>query len=396
MIAIRVYLRTYTNDNSGIVWISFYLNREKITISTKVSVDVKNWNDKKQRVTSGDKQAADKNLIIENILSRINNVLVKYRLRDKKITKDSFMRAYHRPDDYDSIFEFIADYQKKIGHRIEMSTFATHQTVIRKLKEYNAVLTFDDIDKDWLDRYFSYLKKSLDNNDNTAYKNMSILKKYIRAAYKEGYMDSNPFEDWSIKRGTSSCVYLTESELQTLATMYRNGELNYQLHKTLEFFLFLCFSSLHVGDAKKLQLEQFSDNHFTYFRIKLRNSKPVPILVPISEPLRYVMRNIVGDRKRGPIFEKVPADQTMNKHLKDIAAIAGIKKTLTHKVGRHTFATIFLRKTKDLASLKEILGHSDLKETLIYAHVLDESKQEGIQCFNSFDFKKESVDVIAL
>ena len=61
MIAIRVYLRTYTNDNSGIVWISFYLNREKITISTKVSVDVKNWNEKKQRVTSGDKQAADKN-----------------------------------------------------------------------------------------------------------------------------------------------------------------------------------------------------------------------------------------------------------------------------------------------------------------------------------------------
>ena len=148
MIAIRIYLRTYTNANSGIVWITFYLNREKIKISTRVSVDVKNWNEKKQRVTSGDKQAADKNLIIENILSRINNVLVKYRLRDKKITKDSFMRAYHRPDDYDSIFEFIADYQKKIGHRIEMSTFATHQTVIRKLKEYNAVLTFDDIDKD--------------------------------------------------------------------------------------------------------------------------------------------------------------------------------------------------------------------------------------------------------
>ena len=68
-----------------------------------------------------------------------------------------------------------------------MSTFSTHQTVINKLKEYNSVLTFDDIDRDWLDRYFCYLKKDLDNNDNTAYKNMSILKKYIRAAYKEGY-----------------------------------------------------------------------------------------------------------------------------------------------------------------------------------------------------------------
>lgn len=76
----------------------------------------------------------------------------------------------------------------------------------------------------------------------------------------------------------------------------------------------------------------------------------------------------------------------MNRYLKEIAAIAGIEKHITHKVGRYTFATIFLRKTKDIASLKEILGHSDLKETLVYAHVLNESKQEGVQCFNSFAF----------
>lgn len=74
----------------------------------------------------------------------------------------------------------------------------------------------------------------------------------------------------------------------------------------------------------------------------------------------------------------------MNRYLKEIAKMAEIDKPLTHKVGRHTFATIFLRKTKDIAALKEILGHSDISETLVYAHVLDESKQEGIQCFNQF------------
>lgn len=74
----------------------------------------------------------------------------------------------------------------------------------------------------------------------------------------------------------------------------------------------------------------------------------------------------------------------MNRLLKEIAIIAEIEKNLTLKVGRHTFATIYLRKTKDLSSLKEILGHSSLHETMVYAHVMDESKQEGIQCFNSF------------
>lgn len=57
---------------------------------------------------------------------------------------------------------------------------------------------------------------------------------------------------------------------------------------------------------------------------------------------------------------------------------------MSFKSRRHTFATYFLKKTKDLTTLKEILGHSELRETLIYAHVLDESKQEGIKSFDTF------------
>lgn len=363
---------------------SFYINREKVNFSTKVAIDEKNWNCNKQCVGNGDKLYRDKNLIIENVLSRINNVLVKYRLRDKKLTRSSFLRAYHRPTDYDTFYNFVSDYQRKISVRMELPTLMTHMSVIRKLKEYNATLVFDDITREWLDDYFCYLKKELGNNDNTAYKNMSTLRKYVRAAYKAGYMDENPFDDWSIKRTTSNCVYLTEDELRILVNLYNGGELEYKLHKTLEFFLFMCFSSLHVGDAKRLKLEQFSEASFTYFRIKLRNSKPEPIQVPISDPLRKILHNIVGTRLKGPVFEQTPAEQTMNKYLKEIAAIAEIDKGITHKVGRHTFATIFLKNTKDLAALKEILGHSEIKETLVYAHVLDESKQEGIKCFNGF------------
>lgn len=131
-------------------------------------------------------------------------------------------------------------------------------------------------------------------------------------------------------------------------------------------------------------MEQFNQNTFTYYRIKLRNSKPEPIVVPISQPLQILMKNIVGSRKKGPVFEKLLPDQTMNRYLKEIATIAGIGKAITHKVGRHTFATLYLRKTKDIAALKEILGHSDISETLIYAHVLEESKLEGIRCFDRF------------
>lgn len=384
MINVNTYLRKYSDNSSGIVWVSFYVQRQKVNFSTKVVVETKNWSEKKCQVTAGDKQAGDKNLIIESILARINNVFVKYRLRDKKLSRDIFIREYNRPSDYDTFFDFVKDYMKKISHRTELSTLNTHMSVIRKIQEFNAALTFDDINRDWLDIYFSHLRRELDNNANTAYKNMAIIKKYVLAAFKAGYMTENPFEDWSIKRISSNCVFLTEEELTSLVVLYNSGELEYKLHKTLEFFLFLCFSSLHVGDAKKLKLEQFTDDTFTYFRMKLRNSKPEAIRIPISEPLKKLLSNIAGTRKKGPLFEVIQADQTMNRNLKDIAAIAEIDKPITHKVGRHTFATIYLRKTKDLAALKELLGHSDIKETLIYAHVMDESKREGVQCFNGF------------
>ena len=100
MTNVHTYLRKHNPDaENGVVWITFYINRERVNFSTKVSVESKNWNDKKKFVTTGDKHAADKNLIIENIHARINNVLVKYRLKDKKLTKETFLRV-EKPRDF--------------------------------------------------------------------------------------------------------------------------------------------------------------------------------------------------------------------------------------------------------------------------------------------------------
>lgn len=387
MITIKAYLRTYKKTpETGVVWVDFYINRQRVHFTTKVSCQVLNWDAENRFIKGSEPNARDKNLIVENIIARINDVIVKYRLRDRTLTRDSFLRAYNRPSDYDTFFAFYKDYQKKHSYKIEGSTWQTHKVVMAKLEEFNADLHFDDMDSDWLDLYYSYLRKSCNNNENTAYKNMSVIRKYVNAAFKAGYFDNNPFEHWRIKRGKATHYYLKEEHLNILVKAYTIGHFDSRLHKSLEFFLFMCFSSLHVTDALNLKLEQFSSENFTYYRIKNRNSKPEPIQVPISEPLRKIINNIVGVRKKGMIFEKMPAQQTMNDHLKDIAAELKIPESskISHKAGRHTFATYYLSKTKDLASLKEILGHSDLKETLIYAHVLDESKQEGIKHFDEF------------
>ena len=57
-------------------------------------------------------------------------------------------------------------------------------------------------------------------------------------------------DGWRIAKGTPSMVYLTEEELGRLVELYKSGELEGKLHHSLEIFLFLCFSSLHIDDAK--------------------------------------------------------------------------------------------------------------------------------------------------
>ena len=382
---IKVELRRHSESSKQCyVWVTFYISRKKVNFSTKVQVEPKNWNATAHKVKQSDPQSDDKNLVIEHILSRINDVMVKFRLRNRTPTREAFLRAYNRRDDYETFHEYAQEKLKILRPTMQEGTYANHLQTLKKVKDYAPGLELDEIDGAWLDAYFAHLRK-IGNNANTAYKNMTNLKKYVLLAWKEGFIDTNPFDGWKIRKTTSSCVYLTEDELSALVELYKSGELEYKYHKTLEFFLFLCFSSLHVGDATALRLEQFTDDRFTYYRKKLKSKKPEPIVVPVSEPLRSLLINICGPRRNGPVFENPYSEQAMNRNMKDIARELGIDKSISLKTGRHTFATIYLRRTKDIASLKEILGHSDLHETLIYAHVLDESKQEGIQCFNEFD-----------
>ena len=60
-------------------------------------------------------------------------------------------------------------------------------------------------------------------------------------------------------------------------------------------------------------------------------------------------------------------------------ADAGITKNITFHCSRHTFATLQLEHGTDIYTVKDMLGHTNVRTTQIYGHIVDPSKRKAAE-----------------
>jgi integrase len=118
---------------------------------------------------------------------------------------------------------------------------------------------------------------------------------------------------------------------------------------------------------------------------KTKELKRNMVKVPINS---YASRLIYDEKSITKLLFNTISEQKMNTYIKGIAGAAGIEKEVTNHTGRHTFATCWLKKTKDLAQLQVLLGHSNITETMIYVHVDDDMLRGEMKNFETLIFSE--------
>jgi integrase/recombinase XerD len=120
-----------------------------------------------------------------------------------------------------------------------------------------------------------------------------------------------------------------------------------------------------VGKGNKERLIPIGEQAAAWVTRYQRESRPVLVAHATGKARKSSTRLFVN--ARGGSLSRIGFWKILKRH----GAEAGLSRTLSPHVVRHSFATHLLERGADLRAIQMMLGHADLSTTQIYTHVLE-------------------------
>mgnify|MGYP002549564621 CR=1 FL=1 len=198
------------------------------------------------------------------------------------------------------------------------------------------------------------------------------LNTILNEAVREDVIKCNPYQfiepSVKLKKPKDNRDFLTKDELQAMITA-KTGTPNVK-----KAFVFCCYTGLRYSEISVLT---WGNIQMTPLGLSVHIDAVKKTSTPLDVPLgRYALKWLPerNGAKDTDIVFPMPNAGACNRALKIMAKNAGIKKRVCYHTSRHTFATLALSATKDVATVSKLLNHSDIATTQIYAEVLMDDK----------------------
>jgi integrase len=122
-------------------------------------------------------------------------------------------------------------------------------------------------------------KKKQKLNHNSALKNIADMKKIVLDCVDNGWLTADPFAKFEMTRDDVDTVYITQQELNAIASKKIS---NSRLSRVRDLFVFCCFTGLSFIDVHRLKRSEINFDYNGDLRIyKNRQKTGTAAMIPL-------------------------------------------------------------------------------------------------------------------
>ena len=361
-------LRNYKNANKlSPVYLHITSGNMRERINLDVSVNASYWNKETQRLKPVHSNYTDFNLILDNIEAKVTNIKTVYRLSEAFLSPSILKKELFDGLPRVNFCAYFDHALKEQEHLLKKGTYRRHASVLNKLRTYQDEIIFTELTPQWFFKYRKYLS-SLGNKSTTINSNFASIKKFLTIAEKQGIKIPCDIDDIKVGSTQGNRTSLNPAELKRIHKFYCS-EFILEKHKlVLGYFLFSCLTGLRFSDIMQLKRPDNESDYISFSTKKTSKDQMISLNVKAKEIINACPN----------LFLTTYTNEFVNRELKKILKNLGYTKKVSFHVARHTFATSFLRMGGRVEKLQILLGHSNIKETMIYVHIVAAEANESI------------------
>lgn len=355
--------------------------RSEISINRYIAPD--KWNQKAQKCIGTTDIIKSINFYLDTLKAKVLENQRNLIDHNKQVTaiaiKEAMLGLNEKGKTIVEVFEkHNLEMKAQIGHEFALGTYTRYKTTLMhvtnfmKLKYKTISINIKDLDYSFIVDFEYYLRTERNIANNSAVKYVKNLQKIVNIALSRGYIDKNPFINYKSKMKEVVKFYLSKEELKAIEDKVIENE---RMDSIRDIFLFSCYTGLAYIDTQKLNKSNIvkddnGEDWLNVFRTKTKILCRIPLLPIPQRILKKYAHNPKCLNKN--VLLPVLTNQKMNIYLKELAAICGINKNLTHHIARHTFgSTVTLSNNVPLESVSSMMGHTNIHMTQKYAKIVN-------------------------